>query len=256
MKKKRPIWLRGLIWLGVAFLLFNTVGVLLFFLLENRIGQLAGQLSRLVIAGATLAVPIWGFHVKNVLATWGYDATADFTRRDDPSTGGQLFHVRPARAARTPAMFLFAGGVLLLLMSSVSFWIYLMSLVFLGVGCSFVVPGARDRRPVTVSVSTHGIQSGDIGVPLNAVADLRVGHNGLVIDADSPMPGRNGVPISSMLGRHLGRRQAERGYVVEIRADGESHYSVLSGGLTLDCANALVAEITKIRDSIRLATPL
>lgn len=248
MKKDRPVWQRSLIWIGIAFLLFNTVGVALFFVLENRMGQL----GRLLVVAATLAIPIWRWHINNVLRTWGNKEVAVYTRLHDPATGGYIFDVQPARAARMPAIFLFAVGLLLLLgfMFSGSFWAYLVALVFLGVGCTFVVPGARYRRPVTVSVSADGIQSEDIGIPLKAVADLRVGHNGLVVDPDSPMPGPNGVPISTMLGRFMGRRQAARGYAVEIRADGEGQSSLLAGGLTLDCATALVADIKKATDAI------
>lgn len=244
---KRPMWLRVLIWIGVAFLLFNTVGVLLFFLLENRIGKITGAMVPLLLVAATLAVPTWRWHGRNVLRTWGNKATAEFTRRDDPATGGHLFHVQPARAARMPALPLFVMGLLLLLayLSSGIFWLYIFALVFLGVGCAFVLPGARHRRPVTISVSPHGVQSGDIGVPLRAVADLQVGHDGLVVDPDAPMPGPNGVPISSTLGRAMGRRQEKRGYAVTIRADGESQHHTLAGGLTEDCARALAADIGK-----------
>lgn len=248
MKRDRPVWQRALIWIGIAFVLFNTVGVGLFFLLENRMGQF----GRLLLVAATLAIPLWPWHLKNVLRTWGNKAVANSTRRDDPATGGYLFDVQPARAARTPAIFLFAVGLLLLLgfMLSGSFWVYFIALVFLGVGCTYVVPGARYRRPVTVSVSAHGIHCGDIGIPLQAVANIWVSHNGLVVDPDSPVPGPHGVSTSQMLGRFMGRRQAERGYAVAIRADGEGQSSILAGGLTLDCATALASDIEKAGDDI------
>lgn len=240
---KSPLWLRALIWIVAAFVLLNIVGAGLFFALENRMGQLA----RLALVAATLAVPLWKWGGINVLRTWGNPATASFIRRDDPATGGYLFSVQPARAARMPALPLFIVGLLLLIgvMLGGSFWAYLVALVFLGVGLTFVLPGARERQPVSISVSADGIQGNDITIPLEAVADLQISHRGLVVDPDTPMPTRNGVPLSTMAGRHMGRRQAERGYAVAIRADGESKTSVLAGGLTADCAHALAADLAK-----------
>lgn len=247
----RPTWLRALIWIGIAFLLFNTVGAALLYML----GSGSGQSTRPLVVIATLAVPIWYLKVGNVLRTWGNSARADFTRRPDPATGGYIFDVRPARAARSPALFLFAAGLLVLLtfMSSGSFLLYLLALLLIGVGCSYVVPGARYRKRATISVSAQGVRSEDIAIPINAVAELRVGHKGLVVDPDTPVGGRNGVPLATMLGRFMGRRQAERGYVVEIRADGQGASSVLAGGLTLDCANALAADLSRATDEMALA---
>jgi hypothetical protein len=256
LSKNRPIWQRVLIWLGIAFLLFNTLGVALFLVAPPSIN--IGMLFRLALVGAVVAVPLWKWHGLNVLRTWRNPATASFMRRDDPATGGYLFDVQPARAARMPALPLFAVGVFLLLNALLvgtksTGWfvvLYLLALVFIGVGCSFVLPGARDRKPVKVSVSPQGLQSGDIGMPLKAVSELRVAHGGLIVDPDPLMPGPNGVPISSIAGRHMGRRQAKRGFTVVIRADGESKVSVLAGGLTEDCATALVADIQKAMDEV------
>lgn len=255
--KNRPIWQRMLIWLGIAFLLFNTLGVALFFV-SPMINTNAGMLLQLALVGAAVALPLWKWHGMNVLRTWRNPATASFTRRKNPATGVHLFDVQPARAARMPALPLIAVGMFLLLnallvgtrLTGGFVWLYVVALVFIGVGCSFVLPGARDRKPVKVSVSAHGIQSGDIDIPLEAVADLHAAHGGLVVDPEPLMPGPNGVPISSIAGRHMGRRQAARGFTVVIRADGESKVSVLAGGLTEDCAMALVTDIKKAMDDV------
>lgn len=248
---KRPMWLRIVIWIGGAFLLFNIFGVALFFIPSPSID--IGQVVQLALAAATVAVPLWKWNGLNVLRTWRNAATASFTRRDDPATGGVLFDVQPARAARMPALPLFIIGVFLLLIALVTgtqstggfIWPYVVAAVFIGVGCSYVTPGARDRKPVSISVAAHGVQSGDIGMPLKAVAELQMAHGGIVIAPDSLAPGPNGVPISSMAGRYMGKRQSARGYVVTIRADGESAFSVLAGGLTEDCARTLIADLGK-----------
>ena len=251
MSKDRPLWQRLLLWLLIIFLLFNTVGVALFFVFEI-FGKYFGKLFVLILAGATLAIPIWRWHLKNVLQTWGNPSISAFTRREDPATGGYLFDIQPARATRTPAIFLFAVGVFFLfsfmLISSV--WIYILSLIFIGVGCSFVLPGARYRKPARVSVSKQGIEHDDFSLPLTSIAEIKIVHNGLVVAEDPIMPGPNGVPVSSMLGRHWGHRQAERDYCVEIRAEGNSEPYVLAGGLTLECAIALVNDINKARDEV------
>ncbi|MGX0904911.1 hypothetical protein [Roseovarius sp. 217] len=248
---QRPAWLRVLLWVGVAFILFNTLGAALFFVSRPSIN--IGTLVRLALVGAVVALPLWKWHGMQVLRTWNNPKVASFTRRDDPATGGILFDVEPARAARVPALPLFAFAVFLLLnallvgtRSTGAFvGLYVVALVCIGVGCTFVLPGARDRKPVKVSVARHGLQSGDIGMPLNVVTDLRVTLGGLVVDRDSLMPGRNGVSTAAMAGRHMGRRQAARGYAVTIRADGESQSILLSGGLTEDCAHALTADLGK-----------
>jgi hypothetical protein len=255
---KRPLWLRLLIWAGAAFLLFNTVGVALS--LGALPGVSAGSFIRLALVGAAVAAPLWKWHGMNVLRTWRNPAVASFTRHEDPATGGFLFDVQPARAVRVPALPLFAVAVVLLLnallvgaRSTGGFLgLYIVALVFIGVGCSYVLPGARDRKPVKVSVTGRGVQGGDISVPLAAVTGLGVTHGGLVVDPGPLMPGRNGVPISSMAGRHMGRRQAARGYAVTVRADGESQSRLLAGGLTEDCAHALAAEIGRAIDAERV----
>ncbi|MDO9449596.1 MAG: hypothetical protein Q7J21_03855, partial [Rugosibacter sp.] len=125
-----------------------------------------------------------------------------------------------------------------------------------GVGYSFVLPGARYSKPAKGSVSPRGFQSGEINIPLAAIGELRVAFDGLVVDPDPLMPGPNGVPIASIAGRHMGRRQAKRGFTVVIRAEGESNVSVLAGGLTEDCATALVADIEKSIGDVTQPSPV
>lgn len=254
---KRPAWLRILLWLGVAFVLFNTLGVALFLGAGPGIGM--GSLVRLALVGAAIAVPLRKWHGLNVLHTWRNPKIASFTKRDDPATGGLLFDVEPARAARMPALPLFAFGVFLLLnallvgtrSAGAFLGLYIVALVCIGVGCTFVLPGARTRKPAKVSVSSRGVQGGDIDMPLETVADVRVRHGGLVVDPDPLMPKHNGVSTAAIAGRHMGRRQEKRGYEIAIRTGGESQFAVLAGGLTEDCAYALASDFAKAIDTAR-----
>ncbi|SDE73945.1 hypothetical protein SAMN05421538_11098 [Paracoccus isoporae] len=256
----RPRWLRLLILVGLGFILFNTLGVALFLGSGPRIG--GGMLVKLVLVGAAIAVPLWKFDGLNVLRSWSNPAKASFTQTDDPATGAVLFTVTPARAARMPALPLFAIGGFLLFVALIGttgiggfIWAYLVAIVFIGVGCSFVLPGAADRRPADISVSPGGIRRDTIHLPLDAIADLRVTQGGLVIDADPLVAGPRGVSTAAMAGRHMGRRQSGRGFAVEIRAEGEGRYDVLAGGLTEDCAQALATDLVRALATARSQTP-
>lgn len=244
LNNDKPAWQRNLIWLCIGVVLLIILGV--------------GVSFRLLLVAAAVALPLWKWHGMNVLRTWSNPATASFTRSADASTGGYLFDVQPARAARMPAQPLFVIGVILLLnavlvgsrSTGAFIGLYIVALVFIGVGCTYVLPGASNRKSAKISVSKQGIQSGEINIPLKAVADLNVTHNGLVVDPDPLMPGPDGVPIASIAGRHMGRRQSARGFTVVIRADGQSQASSLAGGLTEECALALVADIKKAMDDV------
>src|SRR5690606_13858362 len=121
-----------------------------------------------------------------------------------------------------------------------SVWLFYaaVALYFIVIGIT-VLPGARDRKPATIAVSPQGIESGDIRLPLNRISDLDVTNNGVKVSREPLMPGRAGVPTSSMVGRGLGNRQAARSYALTLRGDGDSHATVIAGGLTQACAENL-----------------
>lgn len=242
---QRPGWQRLLIWGGVAFAALNIVP-LVFHVAGNLFGlgnALRGWGSLLLLVllpflpllGFLLYLP---FHGINLLRTAANSTTAAFTRRDDPARGGYLYDVRPARMSwltvLAPLPLFIVLGVLTAGIGML-FWPALVAI--------FVLPGARYRKPVTIAVSAQGIESGDVNLPLDRIADLEVGNNGVKISEEPIMPGRGGVSTSAMVGRGLGKRQAARSYTLAVRGDGQSSAAVIAGGLTYDCAVNLQSDI-------------
>lgn len=250
-KGARAKWKRILIWAGIAFVALNIVPVLLFFTGNFLIAWLAPIVS-VALPVAILVVISRRFGGPNLARTCFNKATADFKRREDPSRGGYVYDVQPARASWLAVLVPLPLAAFLALWGAYSAWLFYaaMALYLVVVGI-FVTPGARHRKPVAISVSPNGIHSGDVGVPLDRIADLQVGYNGVKISEDPLMPGRNGVSTSAMVGRGLGRRQAARSFTLMLRGEGDSHASVIAGGLTEDCAINLERDIRKEIETFR-----
>ncbi|MEO3433991.1 hypothetical protein [Inquilinus sp. CAU 1745] len=252
-KGARPTWQRVLIWVAIAFVALNVLPVLLFFTGDFLIGWLA-PVIRVAIPVAIFIAIARHFGGSNLARTCFNKTTADFKRREDPARGGYVYDVQPARASWLAVLVPLPLGVFLALWGAYSAWLlYAAIALYLVVAGSFVVPGARHRKPVAISVSPHGIHSGDVGVPLERIADLHVDYHGVKISEDPLMPGPNGVSTSSMVGRGLGRRQAARSFTLMLRGEGESHASVIAGGLTKDCAINLERDIRKAIETFRAA---
>lgn len=237
---KRPVWLRLLIFAGIALVAVNVLAMLFLSAGSIKIGFLGHFAIALGIA-ALIARPRGGL---NLLRTWSNAPTADFTRRDDPARGGYVYDVRPARASRTAILLPLPLAAFLAMWVVFSTWIFYaaVALYFIVIGIT-ILPGARDRKPATIAVSPQGIESGDLRLPLNRIADLDVTNNGVKVSREPLMPGRGGVPTSSMVGRGLGNRQAARSFALTLRGDGDSHAAVIAGGLTQACAENLHRDI-------------
>lgn len=243
-KTPRPLWVRILIWIGVAFLLLNTVGLALFFL-AGTIGRFLGGLLNALgpgfIAAVVAVAVLWPLGGSNLIRTAANGRTADFKRRDDPAAGGHVYDVRPARASWLPVLVLTPLCAALGLL-----WSGLVAVVLgFAVGSIFLLPGARHRKRVQIAVSPEGLRSGAFSLPIGAVDEISVGNNGVGISSEPLMPGPNGVSTSSLVGRGMARRQVERSYTVAVRGDGVSHATVIAGGLTEECAHNLAREIAK-----------
>ncbi|MBU0799547.1 MAG: hypothetical protein KKA05_00950 [Alphaproteobacteria bacterium] len=268
--QKKPFWLRLIIWLGIGFILLNTVGVALFFV-AGAVGKAAGgMLSLLLPLFLFVALPAAAFHKlggTNVVRSLKLPKAARYTRQDNAAAGGCVYHVQPARASRLimaapVAMALFC---LLLVVITLFFliisggnadWLLVMTgpitisyfffLLFLGVASIFVLPGARWRRPSTINLSATEIGNDQIRLPLDRLAALQIGNNGIKISEEPLMPGPRGISTAAMAGRGMGRKQVARSYTIEMQADGVSERTIIAGGLTADCAEALMADLTRM----------
>lgn len=240
LSAERPGWQRLLIWGGIAFAALNILPLV--FLFTGNI--LAGGFGTTLIAvGLFIAVSL-PFGGLNLLRTWFNGARADFTRRDDPARGGYVYAVRPARASWLAVLVPLPLCAFLALWGAFAGWIFYAAMIlYFVVAAIFVLPGARFRKPATIAVSAQGIHSGDVSMPLDRLADLSVGYNGVNVSEDPLMPGRNGVSTSAMIGRGLGNRQAARSFTLMLRGDGDSRAAVIAGGLTYDCAETLQRDI-------------
>ncbi len=248
--RKRPLWLRLLIFAVIAVVAVNLLAILFLSAGSIKIGGLGHFVIAMVVA-AVVSRPYGGL---NLLRTWSNPPTADFTRRDDPARNGYVYDVRPARASRTAILLPLPLAAFLAMWGVFSVWIFYaaIALYFIVIG-TIVLPGARDRKPATIALSPQGIESGDVRLPLDRIADLEVTNNGVKVSSEPLMPGPSGVPTSSMVGRGLGNRQAGRSFAVTLRGDGESHAAVIAGGLTQPCAENLYRDIRNALQTFRAA---
>lgn len=236
----RAPWKRILIWLGIGFLVFNLLPLLFYAVgqtLGNPLVRFAGVLGILV----ALSIPLGG---HNLLRTAFNPATARFTRHDDPALGGYRYEVRPARASWLAVLVPLPLCALLAMWGATAAWMLYVAIgLYVLVAGIFVLPGARHRKPVTIEVSPQGIRSGSLNLPLERIADLAVGYQGVKVSEDALIVGPGGVPTSTLVGRGLGRRQAARSFALTLRADGASEVHTIAGGLTQECAHHLLRDI-------------
>jgi len=244
--RPRPGWIRVLLWVGAAFLLFNTLGAALLMMIGG--GQMSGLPAAGVAAAALAAVVLWLTGGFNVIRTWANPATADFTRREGPH-GGWTYDVRPARASRLPVIVLTPLCLVLAALWSGTV-AFLLGFV---VGAIFLLPGAKHRRRTQISVSPQGLQADGFRLAIEDVGELAIGNNGVRISREPLVARADGVPTSSLVGRALARRQVDRSYTVTVRAEGRGNATVLAGGLTEDCAYALARDLTASIERIRTA---
>jgi len=228
---QRPGWQRLLIWGGIIFIGLQALPALIYFGTSNQASPIGA-----VALALGLSLPFGGL---NVLRTWFNGARADFKRRDDPARGGYVYDVRPARASWLPLLALLPLGALFAVLWKV-FPAVLICLVVAGL---YVLPGARHRKRATIAVSPQGIESGNVNLPLDRIADLEVGNNGVKVSQDVLVAGRGGIPTPELVKRGLTNRQAERSYTLAVRGDGQSRAAIIAGGLTYDCAVNLQSDI-------------
>lgn len=181
----------------------------------------------------------------DMLRTLGNPSRSRFQRSD--SAGQTVFRITPARPSLAALVAIIGGIVWLNAGDSIGVLSWFGALPLVMGAMAFPI-GARHRRPATVTVANGVLQSADRSVALADVADISV-RRGTWINADEPAPvvhrtadgGQHlaSKSTSAMLSRVLNRRMIERSHVVSVRTRAGSNEWVVSGGLTLDCAEAL-----------------
>lgn len=112
--------------------------------------------------------------------------------------------------------------------------------------------GARYRRPAAIVFTDDAVRSDGTTWPLGEIADFNI-RRGSRINAQEPPPVVHRTPAggliygskstSAMFSRLLNRRMVERAYLISLRTRAGSDETVLAGGLTLDCAEALQRDL-------------
>lgn len=247
LSPRRPLWQRILVWVAIAFVAINLLPAL--FLLPSALIDPALIVPLAIIGGAVALFTSRGGLA--LLRTGWNKPTANFTRRDDPSTGGYIYDVQPARASWLSILLPLPLFVFLAAFGVFSAWIFYAVVIFyLAFAGIIVLPGAQYRKPVSISVSPHGIHSDGVAVPLDQIAELEVGNNGVRVSTDPLVAGPNGVSTSGMTGRGLGRRQVARSFTLLLRSYGESEATVLAGGLTRPCIDTLAHDIAQVLECL------
>ncbi|MEZ5566094.1 MAG: hypothetical protein R3F24_11460 [Gammaproteobacteria bacterium] len=180
----------------------------------------------------------WG----NALSALGYPTESRFERVTS-SPDEVRFKVTPARSSRGAILFLSTGGLIFLIPG---FGIF--GLIPLVMGLMILPLGSRYRKPATLGVVADGLVDAQGKWSFADIAGLYV-RGGSSFNTDDPGQGvytmpdgghvYGGKPTSVMFTKALARRVVERSYLVTLRSRSGSQEHVLSGGLTLKCAQAL-----------------
>ncbi|MPZ41944.1 MAG: hypothetical protein GEV05_00810 [Betaproteobacteria bacterium] len=195
------------------------------------------------------------FGLLGLVLTLGNRGRSRFRRSE--SDGKTIFNVTPARPSLAALAAIAVGVVMLMNVETLGIFAY-FGLIPMIMGLLAFPIGARYRQSATITISDGAIQSGDKSWPIGEVADFNV-RRGSRINADEPASVIHRTPdggliygsksTSAMFSRVLNRRMIERSYLVSLRTRAGSDETVLSGGLTLDCAESLQRDL---RDAISL----
>ena len=188
-----------------------------------------------------------------IFGTLRNPTTSRFTRRDEGG-GGSVFDVVPARPSWT--LLVLMAVTLLVGFAFPPLWL------FIGAFALFLFIGAKHRKPVSCSVSEGMLRVGEREWPVADVASLQVRRGsragteevGTVV---TTVPGTGivtgGKPTSALVGKALGGRMAERSYLLTMRTRHSSEEEVIAGGLTLECAEALLRDLEECVEEAKQA---
>lgn len=187
-------------------------------------------------------------------------ARARFTRHDVAESGTAVFDVTPARASWAIVLFctvIFLAGYGLYRADQntghagpLPFLIW----VFVPVFGYFLLIGARDRKPARLTVSDQTLSTGARSWLLAEIASLQVRKGsrsgerevGTIMTTDLATGiTTGGRPTSALIAQAIGGRMAERSYLLTVRTRSSSEEHVLAGGLTPECAEALLHDLNE-----------
>lgn len=165
--------------------------------------------------------------------------------------GHTIFNVTPARPSIAALVAIVVGVVMLMNVETLEI-IAFFGLIPLTMGALAFPIGARYRQPATITIADDAVSNGGKSWRLGEIADFNV-RRGSRINANEPPPVVQRTPdgglvygsksTSAMFSRALNRRMIDRSYLVSLRTRAGSDETVLSGGLTLDCAEALQRDL-------------
>lgn len=187
----------------------------------------------------------------NLFRTGKNSAEARFARRPGNSRGSFIYDIEPAR--HSWASFTLMASILAfvgMLSLAVPYLVVLLP-IFLALVLPVILRGAKYRKPVELVLSAEGLSNGDEVWRTEEIAELGIDKSFKIAEGPIVATSR-GVPTSTLIGRAIGNRQAERSYLVQIRREGSSQWSVLAGGLTLGCAQSLVQELKHAIDTLAI----
>ena len=169
------------------------------------------------------------------------------TERD----GQTVFSITPARPSIAALVAIVVGVIMLSSINTLEI-IAFFGLIPLTMGALAFLIGARYRRSAEITITSDAVNSGGKSWRLGEIADFNV-RQGSWINAKEPPPLVERTPdgglvyasksTSAMFSRALNRRMIDRSYLVSLRTRAGSDETVLSGGLTPDCAQTLQRDL-------------
>jgi hypothetical protein len=188
------------------------------------------------------------FGLLGLLLTLGNSGRSRFRRSG--SAGETVFRVTPARPSLTALAAIAVGLTFLMNVETLGIFAF-FGLMPLTMGLLAFPIGARYRQSATITITDEAVSSGGKSWGFGEIADFNV-RQGSRINTDEPPLVIHQTPDGgliygrssfAMMSRVLNRRMIERSYFVSLRTRAGSDETVLSGGLTLDCAHALQRDL-------------
>lgn len=211
-------------------------------------------LVQLAILGGIAYFLIRKIWWRNAFAAFGYPVEAQFSCAL-ATNGETVFQVTPARSSRAGFILIVAGLVILLFFTLLlpDGTLAFFSVIPLFIGVVAFSIGSRYRVPAAINVSAQTLRAGQQTWPLADIAAISI-HRGSSINTDAPEPSvyrdvsgrlmQGNQSTTVMFSRAFNRRAVERSHILAVRRHSGSQETVLCGGLTRKCAEALVNDLS------------